>query len=121
MKLNTVPSPALARLSRALPENCVERHSHEFGMSHGEPLTIAMDALYRYALAYPVSMGAKLADDYVLGRAWLESIRNLRKLLNGDGGAAWLHGRTTDSKSNGVLEELYWLAVDAAGYPRSEA
>lgn len=99
-----------------LDRGTVDHASMILGRNWGEPLLIAMDGLLRYAKAYEMRFHQKLSDDYVLGDYWADAIRNLHGLLNGDGAVAMERGITTDSKSNGVIEEIYHAALKAAGF-----
>ena len=99
-----------------LDRNCVYMRSVKLGIVESEPLLVAMDGLLRYAKAYEKRFEGKLADDYVLGDYWADAIKGLHGLLNGDGAVAMEKGITTDSKSNGVIEEVYHAALKAAGF-----
>lgn len=101
---------------RQLRTGTVEHQSHALGMAHGEPLIVAFEALLRYAVAYQSRQGSPLASDGVLGEPYLDAIRGLRSLLNGDGAVAMERGVTTDSKSNGVLESVFWHCIKAGGF-----
>lgn len=94
----------------------VDEHAHKSGMLAGEPLTVAMDCLLKYAQAYKERYESGLADDHVLGPLWLDSMKGLRGLLNGDGSEAMRLDITTDSKSNVALESVFWTAMAVAGY-----
>lgn len=94
----------------------VDQDAHEMGMRQGEPLIIMLDCLLQYALVYKVRFEGNLAEDQVLGAHWLEAIKNVKGLLNGDGVVAMQHEITTDSKSNGACEEVFWKAIKAAGF-----
>ena len=110
--------PETIRAAGALAPATVSADSHYLGQRHGEPLLVIMDGLLRYAKAYASRFdGAKLADDTVLGDAWLLAARSVRVLLNGDGAVAQELERTTDSKDNGVIESVFWTAIKTAGYP----
>ena len=120
LTLSYMASNALMEETDKVSPSCVEGDSHRWGINGGEPLTVAMDALYKYAEAYKTRFGGPLADDHFLGDEWLQSISALRALLNGDGALAMIAGRSTDSKSNGALEALFWRAITAAGFTESD-
>ena len=103
-----------------LPNGVVEFEEHHFGCNRGEPLIVIMDSLLRYAKAYRVQYESPLSSDGYLGIVWLAAIKNARLLLNGYGAVAMELGRSTDSKSNGVIEALYWKAIKVAGYSNNE-
>ncbi len=109
----------LAAINKLDPK-CVDMASMRLGINHGEPLLLAMDGLLRYAKAHHARYEGKLSEDHTLGPEWLKAIKAIHALLNGDGAAAMEKGITTDSKSNGVLEEIYWAAIHAAGFEDSE-
>ena len=88
----------------------VAHAEHLRGMRDGEPVIVALDALLRYALAYQHQFGSVLATDGVLGDdAWLPAIKGVRALLNG-------HGHF----DGGVCEDIFWAAIDAAGYTEAD-
>lgn len=112
MELQGETMTAIAKLN----PKCVDARSMQLGQNDGEPLLIAMDGLIRYAKAYEKRFESKLAEDYVLGPEWLAAAKGIRGLLNGDGAVAMERGITTDSKSNGVIEEMFWAALSIAGF-----
>jgi hypothetical protein len=85
------------------------------GIAGHEPLLFAMDGMLRYARAYQKSYGRTVREDSLLGDYFRDVIRGIRGLLNGPGAVAMEQGIETDSKNNGVIESLYWLACKAAG------
>lgn len=101
-----------------IPANSVDAQSHARGSSRGEPLIVMMDALLRYAKAYQKRYDETVSNDHALGPVWLDALDSVRALLNGDGAVAMENGYTTDSKSNGALESLYHVAIEAAGFPK---
>lgn len=103
-----------------VPAGTVAERSMQLGLGQCEPLLVAMDALIRYAKAYETRFEGKLAADYVLGDEWLAAAKGIRALLNGDGAVAMERGVTTDSKDNGVIEEMFWSALKAAGYEEKD-
>jgi len=111
--------PAIQAANK-IPVGCVNEQSHALGMKLGEPLLVAMDALYQYASCYKSRYGGKLASDMVLGEYWLESLQGLRRLLNGDGAIAMQRGITTDSKDNSAMETLFWECMDVAGFTEAD-
>ncbi len=96
--------------------NQPDEQAQKRGMMEGEPLTVCMDALLKYAECYRVRFEQPLAEDGVLGDHWLDCIKNLRGLMNGDGANAMRSGITTDSKCNGALETVFWAAMATAGF-----
>lgn len=103
-----------------IPHGTVAQASAFLGMRNGEPLIFAMDALLRYAKAYERRNEGKLSNDGVLGPCWLAAATGLRGLLNGDGAVAMEMGVSTDSKDNGVIEEIFWEAMAAAGFEEGD-
>lgn len=99
----------------------VNEQAHKRGMLEGEPLLIAMDALHKYAEAYQLRFERPLVEDGFLSDPWLESVKGIRALLNGDGANALRSGITTDSKDNGCIESLFWDALRMAGYTEETA
>lgn len=111
----TLQPETLAALAK-LPENVVDAASMRLGIAGGEPILLALDGLLRYAKAYEKQFESKLAEDKILGAYWLDAIESIHGLLNGDGAVALEKGVTTDSKCNGVMEDIYWAAKCAAGF-----
>lgn len=103
-----------------IPPGCVDEQSHKLGMTNGEPLIIILDSLVKYAEAHRVRFESNLAEDYVLGPMWLDALKATRGLLNGNGAYANMIDRSTDSKSNGSCEDVFWAAARVAGYEESE-
>lgn len=94
--------------------------SHALGAQQDEPLLFGLAGMVRYARAYEKAYESKLAEDGVLGVYFLDAIKGLRGLLNGDGAVAMERDITTDSKDNGTCEHLFWLAMEAAGFKESD-
>jgi len=86
------------------------------GLDGNEPLLLCLDGLLRYARAYQARYETPLCADYVLGPAWLDAIKGVHGLLDGDGAVAMERGISTDSKDNGALEAIYWAARTVAGF-----
>ena len=103
-----------------LKDKTVSHHSHQMGLAGHEPLIIALDSMIRYARAYRMRFEENLSDDYFLGDHYLETIRGLRNLLNGDGALAMEMGITTDTKDNGCVESMFWSAMEIAGFKESD-
>ena len=114
--MNVILQPETQKAIKKLPINCRDFGSCALGFRNGEPLLFIFDAMLRYAKAYEQRFESKLCDDGVLGGAWFEAIVNVHTLLNGGGAVALEMGISTDSKSNGVCEEVYWAARNAAGF-----
>lgn len=74
------------------------------------PLLCAMDAMLRAAKIHRERNGASLKEDYVLGPIWLKAIRGVRKLADGDFGPV----------DNGVLEDIFWMAIVISGYTEAD-
>lgn len=104
-----------------LPVKTISEHAHKWGMTEGEPLIVAMDAMIKYAEAYRIRYESSLSEDSALGDPWLESVKGIRALLNGDGAMALKQGVTTDSKDNGAVEGMFWDALRIAGYTEETA
>lgn len=113
--MKTILQPETMAAIAKLDNNCVDAQSMRLGFNGGEPLILALDGLLRYAKAYQQRFESRLADDGVLGQYWLEALRGIHGLLNGDGAVAMERNITTDSKSNGVCEDIYCAALAVAG------
>lgn len=100
--------------------NTISEQSHKLGLMHGEPLLYGIDGLLRYAKAYKLRYEQPLSEDGVLGEPWLQAAKGFRALCNGDGAVAYERGITTDSKDNGVIESVFWAALEAAGYTEGD-
>lgn len=97
-------------------EITVDQNAHLMGMRQGEPIIVMLDCLLQYALVYKARFDGPLAGDNVLGDYWKDAIKAVHGLLNGDGVVAMQRGITTDSKSNGACEKVYWKAIEVAGF-----
>jgi len=98
----------------------VAAQGHHLGVEWGEPLLYGLSGAVRYAYAHHARYEGWLADDYVLGPAFLDWLKGLRALLNGEGCVAMEHGVTRDSKDNTVCESLFWQALTAAGFSEGD-
>jgi hypothetical protein len=98
----------------------VAHQSAALSMNEHEPLLVALDSLLRYAKAYRKRFLQPLAEDGVLGDPWLDAAKGIRALLNGDGAVAMERGISTDSKDNGMLEGLFWRAIETAGFTEGD-
>ena len=94
--------------------------AHTKGLKENEPIIIAMDAMIRYAKAYSKAYDISLSCDYVLGQNWLEIVKGIRGLCDGDGAVAMENEITTDSKDNGCIEGMFWDALNIAGYTEKD-
>lgn len=103
-----------------IPTGVISEQSHALGMKHGEPLIVAMDAAIQFASVYRCRYGCGISNDGVLGEHWLSWVKGIRGLLNGDGAVAMNLNRTTDSKDNGAVEEMFWKALSCAGYTEKD-
>jgi hypothetical protein len=113
-------SAQLANEGDKLTPGTIAERSHELGLAHGEPLTLGMDGLLRYAVAYRAHYDQPLSEDYVLGPYWLKAASGLRALLCGDGAVAMEQDIATDSKDNSVVEGLFWAAMREGGFGESD-
>lgn len=95
--------------ARKLTPGTVSHQKHNRGIRDGEPVIIAMDALLRYAIRHEQEFESKLADDSFLGEPWLDAIKGVRVLLNGSG-----------HFDGGACEDMFWAAMDAAGFSESD-
>jgi hypothetical protein len=95
-------------------------HAHKTGMLEGEPLIVAMDCLLKYAETYRNRFDGPLAEDRVLGVHWLDALKGVRGLLNGNGQIAMHRDISTDSKDNGALEGVFWDAMRVAGFQEGD-
>lgn len=83
------------------------RHVYAWSQS---PIARMLDALALYADDYQKRYDTPLVEDYVLGQYWIESLKGVRGLLNGEIGQ--LDGAFTDeiivklSLNNGFNDEL---------------
>jgi hypothetical protein len=100
---------------RKLTDGTIAARSAQLGAHNDEPLLVAMDAMLRYAKAYRRHFDSNVGDDGVLGPCFVDAIKGIRGLLNGDGAVAMEKDITTDSKDNGVIEALYWHCCEVAG------
>ena len=117
-------SPATIADHTALTPGTIDRANSEIGLRGGEPIIIMLENLERYANAYRASFDSNLSEDYVLGDAWLQAATGIRALFDGNGAVAYERSskglRSSDSKSNGVCEALFWRAMTAAGFAEED-
>ena len=113
-------APETVAEANKLPVGTISEHAHKLGMEWGEPLIVSMDALLKYAQTYRRRFEGPLANDYVLGPLWLDAVKGLRGLLDGDGQAAMARDISTDSKDNGAVESMFWAAMQAAGFEEKD-
>ena len=99
-----------------LQKDTVDCRSMELGFAEDEPLLVAFDVMLRYARAFKQCFGQALQQNHFLGDEYLRVITGLRGLLNGSGAVSMERNITTDSKSNGVLESIFWKCLFEAGY-----
>lgn len=107
---------ATLRAAHKIPKGCVNEQSHQIGIRQGEPLIVMLDCLLQYASVHKARFGSPLAQDYVLGVAWIKAARAVKDLLDGDGVVASMLSRTTDSKDNGACDRVYAEACEVAGF-----
>jgi hypothetical protein len=103
-----------------LEKGTVEWQAHKLGLKEGEPLLYALDGLLRYAKAYKRRYGSDLASDYALSEPWLDALKSIRFLLAGYGAVAMERDISTDSKSNGDCEGIFWQAIEIAGFSEAD-
>jgi hypothetical protein len=70
------------------------------------PIRLMFQVLAGYADAHAIRFESPLAEDGILGQAWLDMLRGLRTLLNGDLGRF----------DGGTLDALAHAIADAAGF-----
>lgn len=112
--------PESNRAAVVLQPGTVAAVSHALGERNGEPLIHGLDGMLRYAKAYSLCFDSPLCNDYFLGPHWLETVKGLRGLLNGQGVVAMERDRSTDSKDDGVCEAIFWEAMEAAGFTEAD-
>ncbi len=106
--------------ARKLNHGTVDEHAHIMGMAHAEPIIVMLDCLIQYATIYKVRFEGLLCEDQYLGQYWLDALKGVHNLLNGDGAVAMMRGVTTDSKSNGACEGMFWSAMKTAGFTEKD-
>ena len=111
---------ALEKLRATCPGKVALRDM-EAGFRMGEPLLIIADQCLRYARAYRNEFERPIGEDYVAAPEFGSLLSGFRALLNFDGAAKWeaSHNSSvrvpTDTKDNGMIEDLYWTACEIAG------
>ena len=116
--MNYQPETLYAR--KNIKEGTIAAQSADLGMRSNEPLIVAMDAMIRYARAHYGAYNSRLAEDFVLRGEFKDVITGLRALLNGDGAVAMERDITTDSKDNGMIEDMFWDAARIAGFKEED-
>ena len=116
MKKTTNDMRNMGKSVGTLSPGTVSYAAHHLGEDCAEPLIVGFRLMHRYALAYRKRFGRPVNEDYFLRVAYLDTIRGLRNLLNGDGAVAMERGITTDSKDNGVCEAAFWDCMEAGGF-----
>ena len=95
--------------------------AHTKGLKENEPIIIAMDSMIRYAKAYTKANDVPLSFDWVLGPNWLEIVKGIRGLCDGNGAVAMESEKPSrDSKDNGCIEGMFWDALNIAGFEESD-
>ena len=95
--------------------------AHTKGLKENEPIIVAMDAMIRYAKAYTKANDIPLSFDWVIGPNWLEIVKGIRGLCDGDGAVAMESEKPSrDSKDNGCIEGMFWDALNVAGYTEKD-
>lgn len=111
--MSTLPSNETCDVIRKHLEqmgNTVNAQALRHAAHNGHPLLIAMDSLLRAARTYSTRFESTLAEDYVLGPDWLAAAKGVRGLLDGDFGPI----------DSGTVEEIFWRAMDAAGFTEAD-
>ena len=104
-----------------LAPGTIAHHSHRKGITEYEPIIVAMDAMIRYAKAHKKAYDIPLSFDWVLGSNWLDTVKGIRGLLDGDGAVAMENEKPSrDSKDNGCIEGMFWDALSIAGYEEKD-
>ena len=104
-----------------LDTDTMSYNAHKKGLKENEPIIVAMDAMIRYAKAYSKAYDISLSCDYVLGQNWLEIVKGIRGLLDGDGVVAMESEKPSrDSKDNGTVEAMFWDALNIAGFEEKD-
>ncbi len=116
----TVLQPETMLAISKVPRGTVAEQSVKRGLAGGEPLLLALDGMLRYAKAHKTQFDGLLCEDYVLGDEWLQVVKGLRGLLNGNGAVANEKSISTDTKDNGVCEEIFWAALGVAGFEEKD-
>ena len=94
----------------------IAAEANAIGVRGGEPLIHILDSMLRYAEAYRQRNGVDLAQDCVLGPAWISAIQAIHVLFDGTGAIAMERGLWWDSKDNSFCEGIYWDALEVAGF-----
>jgi len=89
------------------PDTSGWKKRHMMEVKRGHPVAAMVEALNRYAVMHAERYSAPLADDGVLGPAWLDAAKGVRALLNGECGG--LDCGTVD----GAITKM---VIDAAGF-----
>lgn len=97
-----------AAFSKLTP-GTVSHAEHRKGIVNADPVQVMMDSLLQYAEKHEKRFESKLSEDYILGPAWLSAATGVRTLLNGEG-----------QFDGGVLESVFWSALEAAGYTEAD-
>ena len=104
-----------------LAPGTISEASHRKGLKENEPIIIAMDAMIRYAKAYTKANDVPLSFDWTLGPNWLDVVKGIRGLLDGDGAVAMENEEPSrDSKDNGCIEGMFWDALSIAEYTEKD-
>ncbi len=85
------------------------RHMMEVKRDH--PIAAMVEALNSYAVIHAERFSSTLAEDYVLGPAWLDAAKGVRALLNGECGG--LDCGTVDAA-------IVKMVTDAAGFEEGD-
>ena len=104
-----------------LAPDTMSYNAHKKGLKENEPIIVAMDAMIRYAKAHKKAYDIPLSFDWVLGPNWLEIVKGIRGLCDGDGAVAMENEKPSrDSKDNGCIEGMFWDALNIAGYTEKD-
>jgi hypothetical protein len=105
-----------AKLYKLGPKT-VASFEQQTGIVNHEPLIVILDSCLRYAKAHQIRYGEPLAEDYVLGPAFEQTLEGIRSLLNGLGALSNEKESNTDSKDNGVCSDLVQECLKVGGFP----
>ncbi len=97
--------------NESTPDTNGWKRRHMMEVKRGHPIAAMVDALNSYAVRHAERYSSPLADDGVLGPAWLDALKGVRTLLNGDCGS--LDCGTVDAA-------LVRIAIDVADFSEGD-
>ena len=104
--MSTILSP-----NEMTPDTNGWKRRHMMEVKRNHPIAAMVEALNTYAVMHAERYSSVLADDGVLGPAWLGAVKGVRTLLNGECGG--LDCGTVDAA-------LVKMATDAAGFEEGD-